>query len=94
MLVFLSSHDSLYAGMYSRLIEQLCSKYLLPKIAWQGHRSVVLVLSTSSTPIALTTVYYWGVPGEFADHGNLVHKDMWSASFLIQALKRQHRCVQ
>ena len=48
----------------------------------------------SSTPIAITTVYYWGVPGELADHGNLVHKNMWSASFLIQALNHQHRCVQ
>ena len=48
----------------------------------------------SSTPIAIATVYYWGVPGELADHGNLVHKNMWSASFLIQALKRQHRsCI-
>ena len=40
MLVFLNGHDSLYASVYSRLIEQRCSKYVLPKIAWQGHRSV------------------------------------------------------
>ena len=40
MLVFLNGHDSLYASVYSRLIEQRCSKYLLPKIDRQGHRSV------------------------------------------------------
>ena len=27
------------------------------------------------------SAYYWVVPGELADHGNLVHKNMWSASF-------------
>ena len=32
------------------------------------------------------SAYYWGVPGELADHGNLVHKNMWSASFFIQTL--------
>ena len=40
MLVFLNGHDSLYASVYSRLKEQRCSKYVLPKIAWQGHHSV------------------------------------------------------
>ena len=44
MLVYLKSHDSLYASVYSRLIEQRCSKYVLPKIAWQGHRSVISIV--------------------------------------------------
>ena len=90
VLVFLSSHYSLYARVYSRLIEQRCSKYLLPKIAWQGHRSVKSIvfinrhfLRTISPKISAT-----GLNLFFNHHSTFLHIYIVKFNLIIYGILR------